>query len=136
MEENLEKACSCRGRAGADLALFPEMWSMGYRLEGRPAAQWKAEAIPAESPFVQRFGELAAQLQMAVGITLLEQCGAGIRNTLILFDRWGQRKLTYAKVHTCDFGPGAGADAGGYGFPGDGAGHPLGPGAGGRHDLL
>ena len=108
LEENLEKglqACRRARERGADLALFPEMWNMGYRLEGRPAAQWKAEAIPAESPFVQRFGELAAQLQMAVGITLLEQYGAGVRNTVILFDRWGQRKLTYAKVHTCDFGP-------------------------------
>ena len=29
-------------------------------------------------------------------------CG-GPRNTLVLFDRFGERKLVYAKVHTCDF---------------------------------
>ena len=27
----------------------------------------------------------------------------GPRNTLVLFDRFGERKLVYAKVHTCDF---------------------------------
>lgn len=40
---------------------------------------------------------------MAVGVTLLERYGGGPRNTLVLFDRHGERKLTYAKVHTCDF---------------------------------
>ena len=40
---------------------------------------------------------------MAVGVTFLERYDGGPRNTLILFDRHGERKLTYAKVHTCDF---------------------------------
>ena len=40
---------------------------------------------------------------MAVGITLLEKTGDNPRNTLVLFDRFGNRKLTYSKVHTCDF---------------------------------
>ena len=40
---------------------------------------------------------------MAVGVTLLEAWEGGPRNTLLLFDRFGERKLTYAKVHTCDF---------------------------------
>ena len=35
--------------------------------------------------------------------TLLEAWEGGPRNTLILFDRFGERKLTYSKVHTCDF---------------------------------
>ena len=40
---------------------------------------------------------------MAVGVTLLEAWEGGPRNTLVLFDRFGERKLAYAKVHTCDF---------------------------------
>ena len=40
---------------------------------------------------------------MAIGVTLLERCPSGPRNTLVLFDRFGRRVLTYAKVHTCDF---------------------------------
>lgn len=106
LEENLEKglqACRKAREAGADIALFPEMFSNGYRIHDRPAEVWKAEAIPADSAFVQAFGALAEELEMAVGITLLEQYGDAPRNTLVLFDRFGQKVLTYAKVHTCAF---------------------------------
>lgn len=41
---------------------------------------------------------------MAIGITFLEKYEPLPRNTLCLFDRFGNRALTYAKVHTCDFG--------------------------------
>ena len=47
---------------------------------------------------------LAAELGMAIGITFLEAYQGGPRNTLTLFDRFGREALTYAKVHTCDFG--------------------------------
>ena len=103
---NLEKgtaACRRAKELGADIALFPEMWSNGYRIYGRPAEECKAEAISAESEFVRAFGRLAGELDMAVGVTLLEAWEGGPRNTLLLFDRFGERKLTYAKVHTCDF---------------------------------
>lgn len=103
---NLEKGtASCRRarELGADIALFPEMWSNGYNIYDRPVEAWKAEAIPAESGFVQAFGRLAGELEMAVGVTLLEAWEGGPRNTMVLFDRFGEKKLTYAKVHTCDF---------------------------------
>ena len=106
LEENLEKgrkACRRAKEMGADIALFPEMWSCGYRIYNRPPEEWKAEAIASDSPFVKRFGELAGELEMAVGVTLLEEYDGDPRNTMILFDRFGERKLTYAKVHTCDF---------------------------------
>ncbi len=41
---------------------------------------------------------------MAIGITLLEAYEKAPRNTLVLFDRYGKRKMIYSKVHTCDFG--------------------------------
>jgi len=106
LEENLEKgltACREAKEKGADIALFPEMWSNGYRIYDRPAEDWSAEAIPADGAFVSAFGCLAGELRMSIGITLLEQFGDHPRNTLVLFDRFGERKLTYAKVHTCDF---------------------------------
>lgn len=106
LNENLEKginACRKAKEMGADIALFPEMWSNGYRIYNRPVEEWKAEAIPADSDFVNTFGCLAKELDMAVGITLLENYKENPRNTLILFDRSGNRKMTYAKVHTCDF---------------------------------
>ena len=56
-----------------------------------------------DGDFVSAFGELARELNMAIGVTLLERYEGGPRNTLVLFDRFGERQLTYAKVHTCDF---------------------------------
>ena len=106
VQGNLEKGVEYCRRArelGADIALFPEMWSNGYNIYGRPPEEWKAEAVPAAGEFVQAFGRLARELEMAVGVTLLEAWEGGPRNTLVLFDRFGERKLAYAKVHTCDF---------------------------------
>ena len=106
LEENLEKGISSCRKAkelGADIALFPEMWSNGYNIYNRPIDQWKVEAIPAGSEFVNAFGKLAKELDMAIGVTFLEEYEGGPRNSIVLFDRFGERKITYAKVHTCDF---------------------------------
>ncbi len=105
-KENLEKGmgyCIKAKERGADIALFPEMWSNGYNIYNRPVSEWKAEAISADSDFVHAFSGLAKSLQMAICITLLEKYEGAPRNSLILFDRFGEQKLIYAKVHTCDF---------------------------------
>lgn len=88
---------------GADIALFPEMWSNGYYIPGN-IEETKADAVPADGEFVNAFSALAKELQMAIGITFLESYEPLPRNTFCLFDRFGDRALTYAKVHTCDFG--------------------------------
>ena len=106
LNENLEKGinyCKKAKELNADIALFPEMWSNGYQIYGRPVCDWQAEAIPADSDFVNAFGNLAKELNMAIGITLLEKTEGDPRNSLVLFDRFGKRQFTYAKVHTCDF---------------------------------
>ncbi|MBO5031817.1 MAG: carbon-nitrogen hydrolase family protein [Lachnospiraceae bacterium] len=106
LQENLEKGikyCRKARESGADIALFPEMWSNGYHIYDRPVNEWKAEAIPVNSDFINTFGSLAKKLNMAIGITLLEKYENAPRNSLVLFDRLGERKLIYAKVHTCDF---------------------------------
>lgn len=106
LEENLEKGIVCCRKAkerGADIVLFPEMWSNGYNIYGRHFDEWKAEAISADSDFINTFGETAKELDMAVGITLLEKYENAPRNSLVLFDRFGKKKIVYAKVHTCDF---------------------------------
>lgn len=106
LDNNLEKGIqSCRQakKMEADIALFPEMWSCGYDIYSRTAYEWMKDAIPADSAFVESFRHLARELDMAIGITLLEKYKDGVRNTLLLFDRHGEKKLTYAKVHTCDF---------------------------------
>ncbi len=106
LKNNQEKgmaACRRAKEMGADIALFPEMWSNGYGIYNRPVEEWTAEAVPVQGEFVRAFGKLAEELQMAIGITLLEKVETGPRNTLVLFDRFGKQVFTYAKIHTCDF---------------------------------
>ena len=105
LEKNRQKGvCACieAKKAGADIALFPEMWSNGYHVPEYPD-RLRLESIPAAGEFVRTFGRLAAQLDMAIAITFLERYESSARNTVVLFDRHGKKAFTYAKVHTCDF---------------------------------
>ena len=105
MEEQLnigKKACIKAKDMGADIALFPEMWSDGYFLPQEEGAVDKL-AIAKDSDFITSFGSLAKELQMAVGITFLEQNEPKPLNSVILFDRNGEQKLHYSKVHICAF---------------------------------
>ena len=95
-------ACRRAKELGADIALFPEMWSTGYTVPQEKEALEEASLGP-DSMFIKAFQSLAAELEMAIGITYLEAYGAFSRNSLALFDMNGRRVLDYAKVHTCDF---------------------------------
>ncbi len=101
-----ERACREAAGLGADLALFPEMWNVGYAGPGAfgSAEAWAASAVTSDSAFVHRFASLAEELDLAIAITYLEACPGGPRNTVTVFDRRGRLALSYAKVHTCDFG--------------------------------
>ena len=101
-EKGME-ACRKAKVLGADIALFPEMWSNGYDIPEDAEALQRA-AVPADGEFVSGFGKLAAELNMAIAITFLEKTEKRPRNAVSLFDRHGRRLYTYAKVHTCDFG--------------------------------
>lgn len=97
------EACRKAKEMGADIALFPEIWNTGYYI-AEDMEQLKADAVGVESEFVQQFGRLAKELDMAIGITFLEAYEPLPRNSVALFDRHGELKYVYAKVHTCDFG--------------------------------
>jgi len=116
---------------GADIALFPEMWNVGYApMEGlsqnsgdiwrapsvwqratRPVPavdaemrrRWQERAIERDSPFVEHFRNLARELDIAIALTYLERWPGAPRNSMSLIDRHGDLVMTYAKVHTCDF---------------------------------
>ncbi|NLE21896.1 MAG: carbon-nitrogen hydrolase family protein [Actinobacteria bacterium] len=96
-------ACRRASAEGADVALFPELWSTGYTFRDDDLDSWRAQAVGPDDPWVLAHGEVAAELGMAVAVTYLERTDAGPRNTLTLFDRRGRRVLTYAKVHVCSF---------------------------------
>lgn len=106
LEERRQKgieACRRAKETGADIALFPEMWSTGYVIT-KDISRLREAAVSVDSEFVRTFAALAKELGMAIGITFLEKYDPLPRNTLCLFDRFGNKVLTYAKVHTCDFG--------------------------------
>ena len=106
LRSNLEKGilyCKKAKEMGADLALFPEMWSCGYTIPEDINAL-KALSVEKDGGFVSSFGRLAKELHMAIGITFLEKADPLPRNSLAVFDRTGKCVLNYAKVHTCDFG--------------------------------
>jgi predicted amidohydrolase len=114
---NLHKGIEYCRRAkglGADIALFPEMWNIGYTRydAAAPGAReaWQGQAIGADGEFVSRFRHLAKELGMAIAITYLEAWpvvdplqGGAPRNSVSLIDGKGKIVMTYAKVHTCDF---------------------------------
>ena len=107
LEGNLEKGilwCKKAKDVGADIVLFPEMYSCGYDIYDRPYDVWGKEAVDAESGFVAGFADIAKELNMAIAITFLEKCESGPKNSVIIYDRHGNKKISYAKVHTCDFG--------------------------------
>jgi N-carbamoylputrescine amidase len=102
-----DRLCRNAAQQGADIALMPEMFNIGYLgFEGTDAetvAAWQAQAVARDSAFVHHFADLARELSMAIGVTYLEQWPGAPRNTLTVFDRNGAHVLTYAKIHTCDF---------------------------------
>jgi predicted amidohydrolase len=109
-EKNLniaDAACRRAAALGADIALFPEMWNIGYAVfdKRKPHAieSWQGLAVDADSAYVQHFVSLARELNMAICLTYLQKWHPAPRNVVSVISRTGDIVLTYAKVHTCDF---------------------------------
>jgi predicted amidohydrolase len=105
-KENLEKGikyCKLAKDIGADLALFPEMWNIGYNFHVENIDKWAESAITIDHEFFKTFQKEAKTLNMAIAITYLEKWINLPRNTVSIIDRFGSCVLTYAKIHTCDF---------------------------------
>jgi predicted amidohydrolase len=109
-QANLKKAddfCRQAAAKGADIALMPEMWNIGYTGYDKPDAEntraWRARAVPRDGEWVGHFRKLAKELNMAIGVAYMETWDPAPRNTLTLIDRHGNVALTYAKVHLCEF---------------------------------
>jgi len=102
-----EAACREAALRGADVALFPEMWQIGYAWFDDPyeaREKYAALSIGEDDPFIEHFRRLAEELRIAIVLTFLQRTPTGPRNAAVLIDRRGEVILTYAKVHTCDFG--------------------------------
>lgn len=95
--------CERAKTLGADIAVFPEMWSCGYRIP-QDIGELKALAVERGGEFMRGFAQAAKRLDMAIAVTALLQADPLPLNAVTLFDRFGRELFTYAKVHTCDFG--------------------------------
>lgn len=118
-KRNLELAVRYIGEAsclGADLVLFPEMWSNGYAppFDGafddptdpafeKERKEWLENAVAIESGYVTAVKDAAAEYKIGVCATFLSKTEDKFQNTAIVIDRSGKILLNYAKVHTCDF---------------------------------
>ncbi len=101
-----EACCRDAASMGADVALFPEMWNIGYTpcpsdADGRAA--WHARALTQQSDYVMHFRTLARELDMAIALTYLERRGEAVRNSVSLIGRHGEILMTYSKVHPCEW---------------------------------
>lgn len=105
IEQNLKKgldACIEAKKLGADIALFPEMWSTGYKIS-LDQKELESQSTNKNSNFILSFKKLAQELNLAIGITFLETNNPKPLNSVIFFDKKGNEILHYSKVHTCDF---------------------------------
>ena len=95
----------CRRAAvlGADIAVFPEIFSVGSleitQDQTEEMTRWRSLAIPADGPWPSHFAGLARDLDMAILCTYLEAKDDVVRNSATLIDRHGIPLFTYAKVH-------------------------------------
>jgi N-carbamoylputrescine amidase len=102
-----DSACRQAATLGADVAVFPEMWNIGYTVfdkkQPNSKENWQALAVANDSAYVRHFIALARELNMAIAVTYLQKWDPAPRNVVSIISRTGEIVLTYAKVHTCDF---------------------------------
>jgi predicted amidohydrolase len=92
---------------GADLAVFPELWNIGFDpspIDFRARQAWMNSAIDQRSNFFQAFVALAQALGMNIAITYLEAHQPKPRNTVSFINGQGDVVLNYSKVFICNFG--------------------------------
>jgi len=110
LNRNLEKGsryCSQAKARGADLVVFPELWSIGCAacpLDAAGMQAWEDSAIDDKSHFFQSFVKLARELDLNVAVTYLEKHSPKPRNTVAMINGQGEIALKYSKVFICNFG--------------------------------
>lgn len=104
--QNLKTAANCIREAsgrGADLAVLPEMYSIGYSLfdadDQEARNRWASNAIDDNHQFVSELTQLAINLEIAIVMSYLEREGERVFNTALLVDCKGKRVVKHRKVH-------------------------------------
>ena len=79
---------------GSELVLFPELWSTGGDLPN-----WERHAAPLRAGLFAQLAELAAELGVAIGGSILERRNSRAYNTFALFSARGKQLAVYRKLH-------------------------------------
>ncbi len=91
------------GRNGADVALLPEIWNIGYvsgdEYPGGIDA-WNAAAITTGDERYREYASLAQENRIAIALPYLEREYDKLFDTVSLIDMNGKTALTYRKVQT------------------------------------
>jgi deaminated glutathione amidase len=92
---------------GADIGVFPEMFSNGHaNFDARdPNSQgcWQRAAEPVDGSYVAKFRRAAQKSELYVVATLLEAAEPKPFNSALLINPQGETVLHHRKVHICDF---------------------------------
>ncbi len=92
--EQLRKWAAEAAQRGSDLVLFPELWSTGGDL-----ANWERHAAPLGGGLFSKLADLASELGLAIGGSILERHDGRAYNTFALFGARGEQLAVYRKLH-------------------------------------
>ena len=90
MEKGID-ACRKAKALGADLALFPEMWHIGYAFcPPDKKGEWEAKAIDQQSDFFQAYTHVAKELGLNIALTYLGRHSPKPRTLFLLLTAWAR----------------------------------------------
>lgn len=108
LEDNVARACQLVRQAagqGAELVLLPELFENHYFPQQQREERFEL-AHPVEGhPFLERFQELARELEVILPVSFFERAGQAHFNSLAMIDEQGRQRGVYRKSHIPD-GPG------------------------------
>ncbi|MCG5473487.1 carbon-nitrogen hydrolase family protein [Sinorhizobium fredii] len=106
-DADVDAIAASAAEKGADIIVFPEMFSNGYSRfdpEDKASRQgWIDAAVPIDGAYVERFREAARRNRLAIVATFLERGIPKPFNAAILIDSNGDVVLHQRKRHICFF---------------------------------
>lgn len=104
-----KKALLRAKKMGADIALFPELWTIGYEAcpnEETECRIWKNKSIWIGHEEYEKYAQLAKKVGVAILFTFLEsdKRRSKFYNAAVLIDKNGKTILSYRKTHLVDKG--------------------------------
>lgn len=88
--------------AGANIILIQELFQTPYFCKDELQKHYDMAVPVAENPAVERFAELAAELDVVLPVSVFERAGMAMYNSIVMIDAGGATLGTYRKTHIPD----------------------------------